>query len=153
MSVPTVVIFRRDPLSGRTQLHLHDIRVIFKMFPESLYSWETQRIQLFNLNFHQNNSLVQLCTSASNCKCLETFLETTLWEPIQLFRRIIVSDHLKSAVPSMQISVERKRKYQLKPGQESKADSSVRYKNEIKYVHRLIHLSFYFIVSNILNLK
>jgi len=44
MSGPTVVIFKTDPLSGRTQFHLpdmtSDIRVIFKIFPESLYFWE-----------------------------------------------------------------------------------------------------------------
>jgi len=36
MASSTVVIFKRDPFSGRTQFHLPDIRVIFKMLPESL---------------------------------------------------------------------------------------------------------------------
>ena len=71
MSDPTVVIFKRDSISGRTQFHLPDIRVIFKMFPESLYFWEIQNNTIIYAYFHLNNPLVQLRTSASDYKVVE----------------------------------------------------------------------------------
>jgi len=38
-------------------------------------------MQSFKLRFLQNNPLLQLYTSTSDCKVLETFLEAILWKP------------------------------------------------------------------------
>jgi len=46
-------------------------------------------VQEFKLHFLHNNLLVQLHTSDSVCKSVETFLETVLWKPFQLVCRIL----------------------------------------------------------------
>jgi len=41
-----------------------------KMFPETLYLREIQNSTLFKLHFLPNSHIVQIHTSASDCKCV-----------------------------------------------------------------------------------
>ena len=78
--------------------------LVSKCVPESLDLWEPQENTTI-LNYILFK-IVPLCNSAllrATVKVLETFLETILWKPFQLFRRILnnVSSITESSVLSM----------------------------------------------------
>ena len=70
-----------------------------KMFPGTSYFWEIQNNRSLKLHFFQNRPVLLQYTSASYCKVLETFMETVLWKPFQLFCRILNYDYRITKAP------------------------------------------------------
>ena len=80
------------------------------------YPWQLERcsrnhfnshkykaVHSFSLHFLQNSPLVQLHSSASDCKDFgKTSLQAILWIPFQLFRRILNCVSSITNVPSLQ---------------------------------------------------
>ena len=63
--------------------------VAYKCSRIHVTSEKHKTLQSLTLHFFPNSPLVQLYTSASDCKAVETLLEAILRNPFQLFRSIL----------------------------------------------------------------
>ena len=90
--------------SHRNHCHLFYglLRSSFKMFPELLFFWKIQNCKTYKLHLLQNSPLMQLYTSARDCKCAGNIPGSHLQKPFQLLNHILNDVHSITKAPSLQ---------------------------------------------------
>ena len=92
----------RDIISLCSEIWTKYISDTFKIFPESLHFWEIKKIQSFKLHYYKILPFYNHTLLPATVKVSELFLEAILWEPFQLFRRILNDVSTITKAPSLQ---------------------------------------------------
>ena len=89
-------------------------------------SYKYKTVQSFKLHSLQNSTLLPIYTSASDCKCVKTFLETVLWKLFEFLVALLMTSVVSQKRCSFNTDfIEATGKNHLDPGQESTGEATV----------------------------